>query len=371
MGENSLKPPEFGKILSNNYASSQFFAPSPKAPIKEEVSAYRKKKCGNGKFVKIEPKKNKINSTKLRDYTRQAFEREGFEEFLLQIDNAHSHVHRKATCDMMYTSIAAYNPIFYLHHSYIDYQWAFWQELQRIRGQNDKLKLYKDKKEVLQQSLHPFDYAKFNKNEKTFKNNRFEDTFDYQKTFCYQYDKLLFAGKTPEEFNQERDPSKKSKNFEKFIKKNRGPSSIFRKMSLGKKKDYRKGTCSPEVCALTNRRDGPLVKVFVGVVLPNDAPAGINKFDLCQGDKCVEADEIALFGSEENAVSSHDYSAGLGFPPIIDDTKYFLSETEVTAVLSQQGWNQLCKNLSFFLKTFLSQNREIKISDLKHSVIRN
>ena len=272
---------------------------------------------------------------------------------------------------MKYTSIAAYNPIFYLHHSYIDYQWAFWQELQRIRGQNDKLKLYKDKKEVLQQSLHPFDYAKFNKNEKTFKNNRFEDTFDYQKTFCYQYDKLLFAGKTPEEFNQERDPSKKSKNFEKFIKKNRGPSSIFRKMSLGKKKDYRKGTCSPEVCAITNRRDGPLVKVFVGVVLPNDAPAGINKFDLCQGDKCVEADEIALFGSEENAVSSHDYSAGLGFPPIIDDTKYFLSETEVTAVLSQQGWNQLCKNLSFFLKTFLSQNREIKISDLKHSVIKD
>ena len=49
-----------------------------------------------------------------------------------------------------------------------------------------------------------------------------------------------------------------------------------------------------EVCATSDDADRPLAKVFVGVVLPREAPTGINNFQFCQGDKCVEGDPLEV-----------------------------------------------------------------------------
>ena len=55
--------------------------------------------------------------------------------------------------------------------------------------------------------------------------------------------------------------------------------------------------------------------------------------ELCQDGKCVEAARIGTFGAAADK-SSRDYQE----PPPIDDKNYFLRDTDVTAVVYEQGW---------------------------------
>ena len=65
--------------------------------------------------------------------------------------------------------------------------------------------------------------------------------------------------------------------------------------------------------------------------MPHQAPSGDSTFDLCQGEKCVEAGKVSTFGSTTEPVDN---------PPEkkIDAKKFYLAETEVTAVISKQDW---------------------------------
>ena len=63
---------------------------------------------------------------------------------------------------------AAYDPIFFLHHSYVDYQWAFWQELQRLRGLDEK-PLKSQETKNFGEPLAPFNLTQHNGQEKTFR----------------------------------------------------------------------------------------------------------------------------------------------------------------------------------------------------------
>ena len=85
-----------------------------------------------------------------------------------------------------------------------------------------------------------------------------------------------------------------------------------------------------EICA-DDKRQGVFVKVFVGVVMPHEAPSGDSTFDLCQGEKCVEAGKVSTFGSTTERVDN---------PPEtrIDAKKFYLAETDVTAVMIKQDW---------------------------------
>merc|ERR1712179_362970 len=126
---------------------------------------------------------------------------------------------------------------------------------------------------------------------------------DYMGNFCYEYDQLLFDGMTPAEFLEDQasiDPS------------SRQGSNLFRSHKLdgsGKrtvkiKGIPRQGKCEKvctklkgkrhckELCA-DDKRHGGLVKVFVGVVLPQVAPSGVSTFDLCQGGECVKAGKVS------------------------------------------------------------------------------
>ena len=43
--------------------------------------------------------------------------------------------------DISQPRTAAYSEPFYLHHSYVDYQWAFWQERQRLQGKAEPISI--------------------------------------------------------------------------------------------------------------------------------------------------------------------------------------------------------------------------------------
>ena len=133
------------------------------APIKEGVNS----QCPPLRFVSrgsnIEIKKDQ-----LKRMTREAFIETDYSRFVNAIADPHDDVHISVGCDMGSVETAAYDPIFYLHHSYVDYQWAFWQELQRLRGLSGK-PLKSQDIESFGEPLAPFNFSEYNGQEKTFR----------------------------------------------------------------------------------------------------------------------------------------------------------------------------------------------------------
>merc|ERR1711874_124325 len=78
-------------------------------------------------------------------------------------------------------------------------------------------------------------------------------------------------------------------------------------------------------------KSGAFVKVFVGVVLPKVAPSGVNAFELCQGEKCVKADQVSTFGIDSKHADKPSKTK-------IDKENYEVAEVDVTAVMEKQGW---------------------------------
>ena len=224
---------------------------------------------------------------------------------------------------MIESDTAAYDTLFYLHHSYVDYQWAFWQEVQRLRNQSDP------KIEGFDQPLPPFDSSRFNSNTKTLQNSRAQDTFDYQKKFCYEDDQLLFDNLTPAQFievHQKQPVSVFGGLFSMFRSSRKLPKEG--RCGLVCRRIDGKRHCE-EICS----NNGVFARVSVGVVLPKKAATGINVFELCQDGRCVEAGRLVTFGAHSNGKDS----AG-SEPAQIDKENYFLRDTDVTAVVTKQRW---------------------------------
>ena len=243
------------------------------APFKEGLTS----KCEPGKPFAARNPNITIEKEVLKKGSREAFEKETFREFHDQISNPHSYLHILVGCELSVSGNAAYNPIFFLHHSYVDLQMAYWQELQRLRGHAQP------SIDEFHKPMPPFDRNEFingfrNDNQRTLKNNRGLDTIDYRGNFCYEYDRLLFDGMTPEMFLEDQASIDSS---------SRHGSNLFRsrKLSVSGKRTVkikgvpRRGKCEKvctklkgkshckELCA-DDKREGALVKVFVGVVLP-------------------------------------------------------------------------------------------------------
>ena len=106
-----------------------------------------------------------INVRKLKKVVRYALESDNFADFSERISIPHHKVHKMVGCDMGTNKKAAYDPVFYLHNTFIDYLWAYWQELQRWRGKTEG-----------------------NKGR------------DYKCNLCYEYEDLIFDGETPAQF---------------------------------------------------------------------------------------------------------------------------------------------------------------------------
>ena len=80
--------------------------------------------------VRIPPKDQRW----IKALIRLAFDTTNFIEFEQPpLKKPHDNVHGFIGCEMTSEEHAGYDPIFFLHHTFVDYLWAFWQEIQKIR----------------------------------------------------------------------------------------------------------------------------------------------------------------------------------------------------------------------------------------------
>ena len=193
-------------------------------------------------------------------------------------------------CDMYHVETAGYDTVFYLHHAYVDRQFTFWQELQRLRGSLRGFDSPKLARHLV--ALRPFDNRQFNDKQKTLENNLGSDTWHYKTNYCYVYDNLTFMGMTPQDFwNEER---------------------VVR-MEF---------SCRHGVCSQVAK-----VYVLVGVILPKKAPSGIHTFELCLGSKCIPAGQVATFGAGSSTSSKR-----------VDTNTHKVVEYDVTDLVNSARW---------------------------------
>jgi len=67
----------------------------------------------------------------LQQWVKTSYMQKTFCEFNFHIVQPHNTIHVKVGGDMGYPQNSSYDPIFYLHHSYVDSQYAYFQELQK------------------------------------------------------------------------------------------------------------------------------------------------------------------------------------------------------------------------------------------------
>jgi len=129
-----------------------------------------------------------------------------YHQYDLENQTPHNAVHNNMHGDMGDNDYAAYDPIFYLHHSFVDLQYAYWQKLQHIRGlpalakfsnrQMPPFSNYTPNEDI---NINPIAATKA-------QNTQFSTRYpEYITNYNYQYDQLIFDGKTPEEFHEAYD----------------------------------------------------------------------------------------------------------------------------------------------------------------------
>ncbi|CAG5132265.1 unnamed protein product, partial [Candidula unifasciata] len=165
-----------------------------------------------------------------------AFEQTHFCDFEIQLEIVHNAIHSwlggQARYSMSSLDYAAFDPVFFLHHSNTDRLWAIWQELQRYRGLT-----YNEADCAINQMrkpLKPFGDSD-NKDKVTQKYSRPADTFDYRNHFGYEYDNL--------EFNHQSIPQ-----LENLLKKRQKQGRIFAGFSIhniGLSADVEVSICVP------------------------------------------------------------------------------------------------------------------------------
>ena len=139
---------------------------------------------------------NVLDSEMLAGRIKTAFEQDTTLEFNRHINLPHGQVHDFINGTMGAVPTASYDPIFYLHHSYVDLQYAYWQELQKLR--NITVEFNSDNGDS---PMQPFASPEVNAFAETLLHSTANSGLQYEENFHYKYDQLLFQGKTPYEFH--------------------------------------------------------------------------------------------------------------------------------------------------------------------------
>ncbi|PVD32038.1 hypothetical protein C0Q70_07464 [Pomacea canaliculata] len=125
-----------------------------------------------------------------------AFEQRDYCDFEVQFEVTHNAIHSwiggTSPYGMSTLEYSAYDPIFFIHHSNVDRQFAIWQALQRYRGLEHNSANCNIQE--LKMPLEPFN-RKQNLITIIRENSRAIDAFNYEQ-FGYQYDNLNFHGLT-------------------------------------------------------------------------------------------------------------------------------------------------------------------------------
>ena len=132
----------------------------------------------------------------LYDHALFALEQTDFCEFEIHFEVLHNTIHSWIGGSQKYSmsslDYAAYDPVFFLHHSTVDRLWAIWQEIQRYRKLEYNTATCA--KNYLNKAMRPFSNVTANQDRLTFVNSKPNDVFDYQNVLHYKYDTLSFSG---------------------------------------------------------------------------------------------------------------------------------------------------------------------------------
>ncbi|BFZ14533.1 hypothetical protein BsWGS_17572 [Bradybaena similaris] len=138
------------------------------------------------------PRPELYHNEELREQTLLALEQDNFCDFEVQFEVLHNRLHSllggRARVSMATLDYAAFDPVFFLHHSNTDRIWAIWQELQRYRGLS-----YNEADcaiNLMRNPLLPFGANTSDHSSLTFKYSRPVDVFDYRNNLQYEYDTL-------------------------------------------------------------------------------------------------------------------------------------------------------------------------------------
>ena len=96
----------------------------------------------------------------LKNKTRTVFGSKTYTNFQNIIIEPHNKVHVHAQCDMESPLAADYDPILWLLHSYADRQFAFWQEVNKLRNTYTKKEI--ENFEDMGKLLNPFYKPEYN-----------------------------------------------------------------------------------------------------------------------------------------------------------------------------------------------------------------
>jgi hypothetical protein len=210
------------------------------------------------KGVGVSLELKKVRAQLKRD-SETAFKEDKFHDgFSKKLIQPHNTLHISMGCDMATFQTAAYDPMFWLHHSYVDRQFAFWQKVQEIRG------LHNGHDQSDTTIMKPFNDPEYNPHQSTRKNSMAKDTFNYTHNLCYIYDNLTFNGMTPQQFVDNEKVTKTSQ------------SSSLQISSL-----------------------------FAGIVLNKTIAASKQEFSVCGSNDCVAAGVAATFGMASQLTSSN------------------------------------------------------------------
>merc|ERR1719300_1638234 len=140
----------------------------------------------------------------LRTHVQLAYCGKNYTEFNTRIQNPHDYVHNYLGGSMPKTIEASYDPVFYLHHSFVDQQYAYWQELQTIRN----LSQFASNPNREMPPFSGYTPAPVNPNvpNPLYLTKKFDTQglgLNYQSNFNYYYDKLIFDGVYPHQFQEQ------------------------------------------------------------------------------------------------------------------------------------------------------------------------
>lgn len=142
------------------------------------------------------PTKELFGNRYLYDHALFALEQTDFCEFEVHYEVLHNTIHSwiggPNKHSMSSLDFAAYDPIFFLHHSNVDRLWAIWQELQRYRKLDYNTATCA--KNYLNKPMRPFSNSTANHDRLTYVNSKPNDVFDYQNVLHYKYDSISFSG---------------------------------------------------------------------------------------------------------------------------------------------------------------------------------
>ena len=195
------------------------------------------------------------------------------------------------------------------------------------------------------------------------RNSRGLDTFYYKENYCYEYDELLFDGNTPEEFIASRPEARLLPSGVRAESEGSSPGNkvTTKSPAIGKcgewcwqtKLSKKNITSCMDIC-VSKQEGNPVLRFFVGGVIPKMAASGSTLFQLFQEKKQAKTMKDSESSSKEKKWifgGSFD-TFGRSSPQQVDlirkgrsarrkaDSKNaVITELEVTNVLVAEDWS--------------------------------